>query len=271
MKGLFIFLFLVLNSCNLFATGYLPSVGSEANALGGCSLLGNNAFCAINNPSLICWQKEPILGVVFRNYYGVKDINQLNIAGLIPYKNVGYGFNIFSFGNGIFKQQSIGASASYALNKQLNIGMGADYQSIAVRNYGQNSVLTIHGGISAKINNKLQIAFHVFNPMRAKFSAYKDERIQSAYKFGLSYLVSIPITTYLEVEKNNLYKANLKASLNYQLKNKFNIRCGFSTTQPQFGFGIGYKYHNLNIDAACVIHQFIGVSNNISLQYKFGK
>jgi hypothetical protein len=264
------FLF-VVNSYNLANGQNILPVGSEAKSLGGCGLLTNNAFCAANNQALMPWQKEKSIGVVFQNYYTVKDLNLINISATIPIENTGYGLNLFSFGNGAYKQQSIGAAVAYAFNTQLSLGMGADYHTIIIKQYGQNSILTIQGGLCAKVNSKLQLGFHVYNPLRAKFNNYKDERIASNYRLGLCYLASKLVSIYVEAEKNNLYKANLKTGINYSIKNNFNLRLGFASAQPQFCFGFGYRYKKMTIETASIIHQTIGLSSNISVIFKLGK
>lgn len=253
------------------ASGYLPPIGAQAAAMGGCGLFVNNAFSAANNQALMPWVKKAGIGISGQNYFNVKDINQLNIAAVIPIKNVGYGMNIYSFGNGSFKQQSLGASAAYLINKKVSFGLGADFHAISITNYGNNNTITIQGGLAAKINEQLEVAFHAYNPLKAKFNEYQDERLTSTYKFGLNYKLNTQLYVVAEVEKNNLYKANFKTGLNYAVKEKVNLRLGINTSLPQLSFGIGYKHKNLTFEMASAIHQYLGVSHHISFIFSIGK
>ncbi len=266
-----LYLYFTFYSLQGVAVGYLPAVGGHAVAMGGCGLLAENVFSASNNQAIMPWLKKKSVGVSFQNYFNVKDINQLNLAAVIPIKNIGYGFNLYSFGNGIYRQQSVGASVAYLLHKKVSFGLGADAHAISITNYGSNTAITIQGGLVAKVNDQLKMAFHVYNPLKAKFNNYKDERLTSTYKLGLNCSINTQINIAAEIEKNNLYKPNFKTGINYAIKQKLNFRMGVNTTLPQLSFGIGFKHKNITIETASVIHQHLGVSNQISLLFTFGK
>ncbi len=216
------------------------------------------------------WQKHKGIGISLTNRFGMADVNRAVVAGVVPYKNFGYGMKLTHYGNNAYSEQSIGLSVAHAFNEKLAIGCGADYQSIAIAGYGHRGVVMAEISLSAKVSEQLLMACRVYNPTRAKFSDYSDERLATIWQMGLQYKVNAQVKTVVEVEKSNAFAANIKGGVDYTPAKDVHLRMGFSTLQPQFTFGFGFKYKQCQFEAASAIHQTLGVSSNLSVLFEVG-
>lgn len=264
----FLAIFLCLKA---YGFGFYPAIGSRANALGGAGLLVQNAFCATNNIALMPWQKEIAIGFAFQNRFGISDLNQNSLNLVVPYKNLGYGIKVNSFGNNILKDQTIGASVAYAINKKMNVAAGFNYHLYAIKNYGNANTQTFEIAVVNKITENFCLAFQVFNPFGAKFTEIADQRLRPTARLGARYKINNKVNLVGEIEKNNYFKANFKSGIDYQFSEKINFCAGIATLQPQFTAGIGFIYKKINIETAHVLTSRLGFSHHINLIFNFAK
>jgi hypothetical protein len=255
----------------LLGYGYFPAIGAQANALGGSGLLLDNPFSASNNPALIPWQKNSGIGYSFNNQYFLSDVNQSNLSFVLPYKHFGYGLKLSSFGNNTLKDQLIGASVAHEFHPNFSVGAGVNYHLFSIRNYGADQATTFEFSLAANVSDKLKSSFMVFNPFARKFNEISDERMTRTFRFGLKYTLNQKVYLVSEIEKNHIYKPNLKIGVNYEYNSHFSLRFGASTLQPMTTFGIGFKSKNFIIETAHAYHLTLGLSNHLNFIYNIGK
>jgi hypothetical protein len=255
----------------LFSFGYLPAAGAESVGMGGIGLSVQNVFCAANHQALMPWQKKSAMGLSVINRYGLKELNQVTLAAVVPYHNFGYGFKWYNFGTSSYQENVIGLSAAHAFRPNFSIGLGADYRTLNIVNYGRTAKLTIEFSMAAKLNEQLALAFRAVNPNRTRLAPDQDERLSSLYQMGLSYKVNQQVMVLMQVEKNNAFKPELKCGVNYEPKKDFHLRFGFATLQPQFTFGLGYKYKKCRMEWASAFHQTLGLSSTLSVAFEVGR
>lgn len=260
-----------MSCASLKAIGFLPPFGAESAAMGGAGLLIQNPFSAGNHQALMPFIKKPGVAVNFTNRFGVRDINQVNIAAAIPYKNFGYGITISNFGNSFYHQQMLGFSVAHAFHPKFSVGLGANYQSFSISNYGRKGGICAEFSLVTKVNDKIELGFRAFNPNRARVAEYQDERMATAYQLAGSYQLNQEVKTILEIEKLNAFAPNVKMGIDYMPKEQCHLRVGFSSLQPQFTFGIGYQYKKSKLDFASVVHPYLGVSSHLSLSFEINR
>ncbi len=264
-------LLFLLKGLHLYSFGYLTPVGAESAGMGGVSLSVQNVFAAANHQALMPWQKKPNIGFSVINRYGLKDLNQVTLAAAVPYHNFGYGFKWYNFGTAGYQENVIGLSAAHAFRPNFSVGLGANYHSMNIVNYGRTAKLTVEFSLAAKVSEQLSIAFRTVNPNRTKLALDQDERLSSVYQLGLAYKVNQQVTTLLQVEKSNAFRPDIKCGLNYEPKKDFHLRFGFASLQTQFTFGVGYYYKKCRMEWASAIHQTLGLSNTFSVAFEMGR
>lgn len=261
---------LLLKGATLKAIGHFSAAGAESTALGGIGFM-SNYHSAINHSALMPWLEKPGIAFTVANYFGVRNLNQINCSGVIPIKTFGYGFGFYNYGNSNYTEQGLQFSVAHAFNKRFSVGLGGQYNVFKIVNYGHQSNLTIDASMAAKVNDKVMLAFKVYNPNRTSVNEYSDERLYTVYSAGLQYKVNAQVKSFLQIEKVNAFQPNLKLGIAYAPNENIHLRLGFSSIQPQFSFGAGFKHKKLKIDFASSIHPLIGVSSQTTLSYAIGK
>lgn len=261
---------LLLKGATLKAIGHFSAIGAESAAIGGIGFVPNY-HSSSNHSALMPWFEKPGMACTVANYFGVKNINQINCSAVIPIKTFGYGFGFYNYGNSNYTEQGLQFSVAHAFNKRFSLGLGAHYNVFKIANYGHQSNLVIDASIAAKVNDKVMLAFKVYNPNRTRLNTYNDERMPTVYSAGLQYKVNAQVKSYLQIEKANAFQPNLKLGIDYAPKDNIHLRIGFSSIQPQFSFGAGFKHKKIKIDFASTIHPLIGVSSQTTLAYAIGK
>ncbi len=270
MKTHTLVVLLVLKGATLKAIGHFSAVGAESAALGGISFMPNY-HSSSNHSALMPWLEKPGIALTAANYYGVRNLNQFNCSGVIPIKTFGYGFGFFNYGNSNYTEQGLHFSVAHAFNKRFSLGLGGQYNVFKIANYGHQNNFVIDANIAAKVNEKIMLAFRVFNPTRTKLNAYNDERIQTVYSAGLQYKVNAQVKSYLQIEKVNAFQPNVKLGIDYAPKEYVYLRLGFSSIQPQFSIGAGFNHKKIKIDFASTIHPMLGISSQTTFAYAIGK
>ncbi|MDI1234052.1 MAG: hypothetical protein PSX81_07215 [bacterium] len=269
MKTHTLVVLLILKGTTLKAIGHFSAIGAETAALGGIGFM-SNYHSSSNHHALMPWLEKPGIACSMANYWGVKNLNQFNCSGVVPYKTFGYGFGLYNFGNADYAEQGVQLSVAHAFHKRLSVGLGANYNSFRIANYGHKSVFLIDASLAAKVNDKVMLAFKVFNPYRAKLNDYADERIQTVYSVGLQYKINAQVKSFVQLEKANAFQPNLKLGIDYSPKSFYHLRFGFSSIQPQFSFGAGFKHKKVVIDFASTIHPMLGINSQLSFAYAIG-
>jgi hypothetical protein len=261
---------LLLKGATLKAIGYFSAVGAESAAIGGISFMPNY-HSSSNHNALMPWLEKPGAAITAANYYGVRNLNQINASAVVPIKTFGYGFGFYNYGNSNYTEQGLHCSVAHAFNKRFSVGLGAYYNVFKIANYGHQNNFLIDASIAAKVNDKILLAFKVYNPNRTKLNDYLDERLQTVYSAGLQYKINTQVKSFLQIEKANAFQPNVKLGIDYAPKETIHLRIGFSSTQPQFSIGAGCQHKKLKIDLASTIHPILGISAHTTFAYAFGK
>ncbi len=73
----------------------------------------------------------------------------------------------------------------------------------------------------------------------------------------------------VETEKQLYLPADFKAGLEYRILEKLALRSGFSTLARSATFGAGFRARAFEVDYALGAHTALGVSNHLSIAYRF--
>ena len=247
------------------------AAGSLAISSGGIGIMTSDVFCAANNIALSSRLEKRAIGFSYTNQYGVRDLHQISICAAIPSRNMGYGLNLQSYGNQAMTYQSFGSNIAHNFNSQFSAGLGFTYHLLNIAAYGHASYISTEMAIAGTINSKLSSSFAANNIFSSRIKSVEHESVHKNFRLGLQYQINSLVSLIGEIEKNNLFKSNLKLACQYQAKPKFKICFGLSTLEPQFTFGLSFKHKTYRIETACAIHQSLGTKSNFSLIFNFAQ
>ncbi len=255
----------------VFGLGHYPAAGAGALSMGGIGLMQSDVFSAVNNYAMMTGTRKAGIGVSLCNRFGIRDLKQMAICGLIPYKNTAYGCKFFSNGNGVLNDLSMGFGLAHKPHRQFSFGIGANYHLYSIMGYGSSSAISIDCAILAHMTDKWGASFSVSNPLVAKLKGKYVEQLQRTFRLGMLYKVNSKVSLAIEAEKCHSFKTNIKAGCHYQLSPEFYFNMGFASLQSVCSFGIGFKQKQYTLAFASSVGFSPGISSNLSFIYEIGK
>ncbi len=281
MKNLLIhYLILVCIQQNVFAEDKIP-VGARPASLGLCSVSLNDFWSVINNQAIMADVNQISTGIYFENRFMQKELSLKAIGLMIPTRYGVLGINHSHWGYTSFNEQKTGLGYSRKICYFLNAGVQLDYISQNIsESYGSSATGTFEAGIYGKLNKKLFLGAHLFNPLQNKIPNSNSEIARLTYRFGFTYLVTAKVTTLIEVEKELRFNPSFRGGMEYRFQDRASVRVGFSTipaasgsntsfTSSMITFGFGTVIGKFRIDMGSSFHTMLGSSFQFSTIYIF--
>jgi len=259
----FIFVF-----TSVFAANENNTTGGRSAAMGGASVAFSDFWAVNNNQAGIAGINNIKAGFYYENRFMLKELSLKALALVYPAKSGVFGFNYSHLGYSMYNEQKLGLAYAKSFGKRFSAGLQFDYLNTHIAdNYGNKSAFTFELGIQAKLNDKLELGAHLFNPVNARFNDYNNEKIPSVFKLGLNYLFSDKLLFTIESEKNINYDAIFKTGFEYKILSIAYIRMGISNNPTISSFGFGIDYKQFTFDFSSSVHQILGYSPQFSLIY----
>jgi hypothetical protein len=169
-----------------------------------------------------------------------------------------------------FNENKIGLAYARSLGSKIDVGVQFNYYGYKVPGYGSNSSVNFEAGVMMHFSERLNGGVHIFNPVGGKLGKLQDEKLASAYKFGLGYDASDNFFVSAEVIKEEDKPVNVIGGVQYQLAKQFFVRGGFMSESSTAFAGVGVGFKNLRIDVAGSYHPQLGFSPGLLLVANFG-
>lgn len=257
-------------STQLYAQNF-AKLGARSIALGGSSICIIDPFAAQNNQANLAFLTAPYFQASYVNSYLLPNLGVQSFSvgtqlmggvGALSYN--GQRFNEYIESNfGLAYAQAFG---NFAIGAQL------DYLNLQFGNfYGSKNAITFQIGVSAKINQNVRIAAHIYNPTGVQINDYQNEQLPSTIRIGALYSFSNNAFISGEIEKSLNYRPTLKMGFEYPFNNKLSVRAGASTLNNLLSLGLGTQLKNIRFDGAIALHQVLGISPAVSISVPLKK
>ncbi len=252
------------------SSGIFP-IGSRAAGMGRSTVAITDFWGIMNNQAGIALFNKPMVGVYYENRFMLNQLSTKSIAGIWPTKLGVVGASYNYFGYSLYNNQKIGLTYARAIGKKLRVGIQLDYlQTTLGNNYGSNGNVTFELGVQSDITDKITIGAWVFNPIMVKLAAFDSERLPAVFRLGFAWHISDILLATVEAEKNTVFNPiTFRGGLEYELKNRFFFRTGFSTRKEIFSFGFGLYIKHLTFNISAIMHESLGFSPQSSLIFHF--
>jgi hypothetical protein len=248
------------------------AVGARSLSLANASVCISDAWAFHNNPGALGNLKETSIGISYENRFLLKELQTQGFVIAHPLKKGVISLGGQLYGQSLYRTNRVGLGYSLQLSEKLFAGVQMNYQSIRISNYGNKGTVSGELGMLAKINEKVNVGFSVFNLNRAKLSAFQDDRFSTFMRIGLSYRVSSKVSILAEAEKEIESKIRPKGAVEYQVSEIFFLRVGASANPLELTFGAGLALKNgLRIDFGSAWHQLLGLSPHFGLTFDLKK
>jgi len=264
-----IFVFLVIISK---AAGEFTPIGAKQAAMANTGLTQLHVFAAQNNIANTAFLNNSAVGIYLNNRYLFAQLNEFNIAGVYQNKKIGaFSTTIKYWGYSAYNESTFGFGYARKFNAKIAAGLKFNYHHLNIQNNGSKGLVSFNLGVSYMPLDKLRVGVTIFNPAKQKLEKEYKETLSTQFGFGLSYHPSKKVMIAVETQKDLKNPFQLKLGVNYDIHEFLSARIGGATNPTLFSFGFGTHVQNLNIDIASTWDINLGISPQISLQYRFKK
>ena len=238
-------------------------------SLSAYSMQQNDPLSFTGNQAALAQSKNAGIGLFGERRFLLGETSAYTLAASLPTRlgNFGIQLNYAGFKN--FSENKIGLAYARKLGKVVDIGIQFNYYGYRIPSYGNASTINFEMGALLHLTDKLNAGIHVYNPVGGKLGRDSEEKIASAYKFGLGYDASEKFFISAEIIKEEDKAVNVIAGLQYQFAKQFFAKAGFISESgtPYAGAGVGWK--NLRLDISSSYHPQLGFSPGLLLIMNF--
>jgi hypothetical protein len=238
-------------------------------SLGAYTTKQIDAFSFIGNQAALAQAKVGGVGAYGERRFLLAENNVYGLAATIPTKKGNFGLQVNYAGFANFSEQKAGLAYARSLGTKLDIGVQFNYYGYNIPTYANASTVNFEAGAIVHISDKLNAGIHLYNPVAAKLGKNGEEKLASAYKFGIGYDASENFYFSTEISKEEDVAVNVTSSVQYHFKKQFFARAGFRSDNSTGFVGVGFLYKKLRIDLASSFHPQLGISPGLLLIYNF--
>ncbi|MEJ7625344.1 MAG: hypothetical protein WKF35_00660 [Ferruginibacter sp.] len=245
------------------------SVSMPYISLGAYSNKQADVFSFTNNQAALAQVKSAGVGVYGERRFLLSEVSSYALSAALPTSlgNFGLQLNYAGFAN--FNENKIGLAYARSLGKKVDVGVQFNYYGYRIPVYGGSSAINFEAGVIMHFSEKLSGGFHVYNPVGGNLGKSEDEKLASAYKFGIGYDASESFYVSTEIIKEEDRSLNVTGGVQYNFKKQFFMRAGFMSETGSGYAGAGLMWKNLRLDISGSYHPQLGISPGILLMTNF--
>ena len=261
MKTKILLLSLLIFYANLLLAQSLRySLAQPYLSLSAYSSKQNDPLSFTGNQAALAQLKSAGIGVFGERRFLLSETSVYTLGASLPTRlgNFGIQLNYAGFKN--FNENKIGLAYARKLGKLLDVGVQFNYYGYRIPAYGNASTLNFEIGAMLHLTDKFNAGLHVYNPVGGKLGKTSNEKLASAYKFGLGYDASDKFFISSEIIKEEDKPVNVIAGLQYHFAKQFFVKAGFISESTIAYAGAGVAWKNLRLDISSSYHPQLGFS-----------
>ncbi len=263
-------LYYIFIFCMAIHLSKAQNLGARSSGLAYTSITISDVWAASNNIAASAQLDKSSVGLHYDNRFFQSSFNTIGFAVVQPTYKLGNASMVLQrFGNQHFSRTNIALGYAHKI-EWVSLGIQLEYVQSYVSEFGSKNNLMINFGGMARITNSLQFGATIKNINQASLAKYTDERLPTVMALGISYRPYEKLMLNAQVQKDVERQASFHFGTEYEIIQNFKVRTGISAPIFFAHFGIGYAYHGFELNYSAMIHEKLGFSNAISLNYSFG-
>ena len=266
-----VFCLLLLTAHAAFCAFERTSLGGRSAGMGGTSVADpRNVWAAFSNPGSLASVEQRFFSVSYSPQpFGLKELARASFSFVEPMS-----FGVFSlsgsrFGFELYREVTASISFSQRFADQFQIGVTANYYSLAIENYGSAATVGLDVGMLVNIAEDVRWGVAAVNLTAPTIGAAK-ERLPQVFLVGVDYNPISEATISAEIEKDVRYPTELHVGVEYTMFEVLSVRGGVSSEPSTLNTGVGIHYSVFQLDYALSEHPDLGISHHFSLSLSLG-
>jgi hypothetical protein len=266
---LFIFAIIFVNNAQAQSLRY--SISMPYINLGAYTTKQIDPFSFTSNQAALAQVKDAGVGIHGERRFLLAENSVYGLVLAVPTKKGNFGVQVNYAGFASFNEQKAGLAYARSLGSKVDIGVQFNYYGYKIPAYANASTINFEAGAIVHVTEKINAGVHVYNPVSGKLGKTGDEKLASAYKFGVGYDATDNFYFSTEIVKEENQPVNVTGGVQYHFKKQFFARAGFRSDNSTGFAGIGFMANNFRIDLASSFHPQLGISPGVLLVYNFKK
>ena len=275
MKNLHRILFIALlwlsfDTSHVHAAGEYRAIGTRmmTPGLGGVSVI--TPYAPSSNQAAMGFAENSSISIYYANTGIAEGVNNFLAMGQFKLKKGGtIGFSGSYYGYSKFSDRKIGLAYGLKLADFVSIGAQLDFLNDKTMGYGSNTTATFELGALFKVNNKIQLGVHVYNPPRVRYGKDSEERVPTVFRLGATYTTKDKVWITGELEQDLDKNLAFRAGVDYQMNQYFVVRAGMLTYPLSGSLGVGLAYQGFRFEILGAYQKVTGISPHLGLTYVF--
>jgi hypothetical protein len=242
------------------------SAGAGEAGMSYVCIMRNSFWSSFHNQASLAYNTSVSAGFNYENRFGIKELGTSSAAIIIPAWKTSIGALYSKFGYPDYKRETVGLACGLKLSDKLAAGVQVDYFSEkASGEYYNNQSVTFETGIIVNPSENTTIGIQLFNPLP---NSLRKTYLPSRLRVGAGAELSETLFAGVEAEMSTESYLVIRTGLEYEAVKKLWIRCGFSSENNSFSFGLGYLTNIVRIDMSFASHQTLGITSSVSFIFK---
>lgn len=248
--------------------GLAASAGARSAGMGYTGITFKNIHSAFTNQAGLAHLKELGAFAAGEQRFLISELQALAAAFAYPTASGTFALTLNNFGFEGYSEQRFGIGYGRKLFEKLSIGGQILAFNTSIPEYGSRIALSFELGMLATLSREVDIAFHLFNPVRTEW--VDGENLPSVLKVGMAYHPSPILDLIIEIEKDIDQVARGKAGIEYQVADQVDIRLGATTGPTLMTLGVGYQIaEKLMLNVGSSYHQVLGFTPAAGIVYEY--
>ncbi len=245
----------------------LQPAGVWQRALGNAGLAsGPLDFMAYNNPARLGSGAKPLLSLLYRNYYGLADLNRLALSLSVPLRDMGLGLDIMRLGNKSYSATTVSAGVAIRLESGFMLGLSVNTYILEIRNYGYDAAFGLQLAMQYRIGDHLNMAVVTGNLNEPVLGA-GHEAIPVFGRVGLAWQATDRVSLYTDA----LYERQWDTffGLSFRINDHFRLMTGTQYLTNGLSAGFLLNMDKIRLGYALELHPELSYSHTMDIQYAF--
>ncbi len=271
MRQIFIltlFLFILMAS-GLQAAFEPKGFGASYLALGGAGRARAAApFSVFLNPAALQADTLLQLNLYYRNFYGLKELNQLAFEAQTRIQDIPLSVGLSRYGNALYAESELRLAAAYTLFQGLSAGLSVNGYFVSLSGYGNSATAGLSAALRYRIFSNLDIAFVINNLNEPVLGAAKEPvPMQTALSVALRPEAHTEL--FIDLVQEEGVSADWRLGLAFRPVQWLQLLAGFKNSVHAVSAGMSIFKGTLRMDYGLEYHLELGVSNAMSVGYAF--
>ena len=251
---------------------YTQAAFEKKDVGAACAAMGNSTVAIphfksalYQNPSSLSIDNHISLMFSYQNFYGISDINEIDILFECQLFQHPFAFAVNRFGNQIYQEVQFTTGSLIDVSEAFQIGFSAQLYYLTISGYGGAMSWGFNLASRYDFTRSLSIGALVTN-INGPIIGHAREKLPQTLSVGICYRSSKKTFVSFEVFRDIRFEPEYRAGFSYQLMTMFTLRGGIEDRLQSYACGFGFNSAWIQFDYAIKIHQILGISHIISLE-----